>query len=330
MARRWSDILVSPDEVKKVEQIGMGSYKTCWRGWFRNEACAIVVPRQEKKGGGIPREAAALLQVEKHPCIVGLLAACVDPRSGAMQLVTELCPLGSLDVFLERQPITGRHKIAFIQSMCHGVEGLAQAGWVHGDISARNVLVAVYNTDDPDRCVLKLCDLGRAMQSGSLTDENVSNVPTRWAAVEVLTDRKLSQQSDIWSCAVCTWEVLSDGALPFASDESDEEVARAVCAGERLPRPQGCPIILWKEMQACWVAEPSMRPSASELRSRLSVVRALMEQMAQRGSSAPKPFEEQGSWRRGVVLAGRLVRAAKQEITPKPASMASVAAAVLE
>ena len=33
--------------------------------------------------------------------------------------------------------VTERHEIAFMRAVSHGVEGLALAGWVHGDVAAR-------------------------------------------------------------------------------------------------------------------------------------------------------------------------------------------------
>lgn len=107
-----------------------------------------------------------------------------------------------------------------------------------------------------------------------------ATVAVRYAPPEVLEHRTFSTASDVWSYAVCAWEVFSDEAMPYISINSDEEVSQAVCAGMRLQRPSRCPPILWPILTQCWEKNPVHRPSFEELLQQMDVVVALQTNRA--------------------------------------------------
>ena len=94
-------------------------------------------------------------------------------------------------------------------------------------------------------------------------------VIVRWAAPEVLLESRYSSKSDVWALGVVVWEVFSQGALPFSSLTSAEDVAVFVVGGGRLDRPAGCASDLAGLMRSCWRRRASDRPTFAALHDKI-------------------------------------------------------------
>lgn len=64
--------------------------------------------------------------------------------------------------------------------------------------------------------------------------------------------------------AVCLWEILSFGKQPFFWLENKDVIA-VLEKGDRLPKPDLCPPVLYTLMTRCWDYDPSERPRFTEL-----------------------------------------------------------------
>jgi serine/threonine protein kinase len=96
----------------------------------------------------------------------------------------------------------------------------------------------------------------------------------RWSSPEVLAEKRISKQSDIWSYGInikfsvtfegiVLWEIL-ENKVPYNEILSNEEVASRVIKGSlRLSKPTRIeyPSVLYDAMQTCWSSTPKDRPS---------------------------------------------------------------------
>ena len=96
-----------------------------------------------------------------------------------------------------------------------------------------------------------------------------------------MRDSRYSSKSDVWAFGVLLWEIMTLGFLPYHTTGDDKEVAQAVIAGERLPKPDNCPDDVYAIMQSCWQQKPKDRPDVAAVHAKLQ--EAFMEVSAKSG-----------------------------------------------
>jgi serine/threonine protein kinase len=82
-------------------------------------------------------------------------------------------------------------------------------------------------------------------------------------APECLNYRKFTTQSDVYSLAICIWEILMHGIKPWQGIRN-HEVIKKIEAGEILQRPSECPLALYDMLRAMWVIDENFRMTAIE------------------------------------------------------------------
>ncbi|CAH2984733.1 unnamed protein product [Chilo suppressalis] len=160
--------------------------------------------------------------------------------------------------------LTTRDLLSFCRQIAMGMEFLASNRLVHRDLAARNVLVSADRT-------LKIADFGLSRdvyQENQYKQKGNGKMPMKWMALESLTHKIYTTQSDVWSFGVVMWEIGSVGASPYAG-VAGARLPRLLRAGYRMPRPANCPQHLYELMLWCWKAHPHSRPTFIELHARL-------------------------------------------------------------
>eukprot|EP00050_Salpingoeca_kvevrii_P005095 m.269845 g.269845 ORF g.269845 m.269845 type:complete len:730 (-) comp11082_c0_seq13:358-2547(-) len=223
---------------------------------------------------------ARLMGMLRHPHIVHCYGYVLE--SAPLLLVMELYSGGSLLSHVRErgkthEPATqhgiSASSIAGVgEQIASACEYLASVKIVHRDLAARNVLVSA---DGLSRVALG--DFGGARhlpeQATYYRQQGLTAVPVRWMSPEALLEAKWTTASDVWAFGVLLWEAASLGERPYR-ELQNEEVTRFLLQGKRLARPVLCTDEMFLVLQACWAADPSSRPSFSELRAKFQRAQA--------------------------------------------------------
>ncbi|CAF4733580.1 unnamed protein product, partial [Rotaria magnacalcarata] len=105
-------------------------------------------------------------------------------------------------------------------------------------------------------------------------------VLVRYAAPEILPIEgfsNYSKKSDVHLMGILMCEACSQGQLPYASIEDDNEVRRLKLNGDIFRRPENCDEKLWTIIVQCWHQHqrPEVRPTFKMLKQSLLELRLL-------------------------------------------------------
>eukprot|EP00873_Tetraselmis_striata_P004405 jgi/Tetstr1/424669/TSEL_015191.t1 len=270
--QRLNTLLVPFSSMVIQQQLARGSLKSVFRG-FWNGYIPVAIHKVNAMAGhqAAPNSPAAVLaNIQPHPHLVQLFGVSHDAE-GTEHLVMEYVRQGPLDAFLLDNPLTYQTKIEIAMQICLAMRHLADAGVVHGNLAARNVLV-----ESADPVLVKVADFGLVPQAlPHVSSPTAEALPLRWVPPEVWAGGQWSEKSDVWAFAITLWE-LHSFTIPYGRLTSDAEVVKFLEAGGRLPKPNSCPEALYDIMRACWLPSPRDRPSFSQLLEILTNLRLLM------------------------------------------------------
>ncbi|NXI41107.1 FAK2 kinase, partial [Galbula dea] len=216
---------------------------------------------------------AVLMKKLDHPHIVKLIGIAEEEPTW---IIMELYPYGELGQYLEQNKhcLPVPTLILYTLQISKALAYLEAINCVHRDIAVRNILVA-----SPE-CV-KLGDFGlsRYIEEEEYYKASISRLPIKWMAPESINFRRFTAASDVWMFAVCMWEILSYGKQPFFWLEN-KDVIGVLERGDRLPKPELCPPILYTLMARCWDYDPSERPKFKDLVCSLSDIYLMEKDLA--------------------------------------------------
>ncbi|KAJ8681134.1 hypothetical protein QAD02_016921 [Eretmocerus hayati] len=144
--------------------------------------------------------------------------------------------------------------------VARGMEYLSRRKVLHGDLAARNILLAKGN-------IVKICDFGLAktlFKYDKYKKKSNAPLPVRWMAIESIKDGIFSIQSDIWSFGVALWELFTLAENPYPGIDNHEILPKLI-QGYRLEKPRYGIDVLYKVMLLCWKVNPKLRPTFTQL-----------------------------------------------------------------
>jgi serine/threonine protein kinase/tetratricopeptide (TPR) repeat protein len=211
-----------------IERIGVGTFGEVYRAWdprLDREVALKLLPAAQSTGEpasfAIPE--GRLLARVRHNNIVTIHGA--EQVGDRIGLWMELVRGRTLEQMLRQGIRFGAGETSRIgRDLCSAVSAVHEAGLLHRDIKAHNVMVA-----DDNRVVLMDFGTGRELQDGMISD--MAGTPL-YVAPEVLDGKPATIQSDIYSLGVLLFHLLS-GRYPVEG-RTVTEIRQAHAVGSRL------------------------------------------------------------------------------------------------
>jgi serine/threonine protein kinase len=141
-----------------------------------------------------------------------------------------------------------RIKIAYDIVLALSVIHLENA--IHRDLHSGNILSFNINQK------WYISDLGFCGPVDKSPEKVYGKLP--YIAPEVISARKTTKKSDVYSIAMLMWEI-SSGQPPFNNFENDCDLALKIINGMRPKVMAGTPLKYENLMKQCWDADPSKR-----------------------------------------------------------------------
>ena len=236
----------------------------------------------------------------RHPNLVDVYDFATD-SNGRPYYVMELAAGETLGQRLANGPLLLSQGLDIIINIADAVAAVHEAGYLHRDIKAENVLLA----SDGRRVVAKLIDFGIARPIAPDPErryEGMVGTP-RSMAPEQISQDEVDERTDIWALGVLFYEILT-GEMPFPIGSSTREDLVAVLTEPPRPLPLDVTGDIRAIVGACLSKEPEERPpSAAVLVARL---RAAQGRYLARHDMVERALEDAEEWSPAPFAEARL------------------------
>ncbi|KAJ8753177.1 hypothetical protein K2173_017756 [Erythroxylum novogranatense] len=275
--------IIKNSDLEELRELGSGTFGTVYHGKWRgtdvaikriNDRCFTGKPsEQERMVDDFWNEAIKLADLH-HPNVVAFYGVVLDGPGGSVATVTEFMVNGSLRTALQKneRSLDKRKRLLIAMDVAFGMEYLHGKNIVHFDLKSDNLLV---NLRDPHRPICKVGDLGLSkVKCQTLISGGVRGT-LPWMAPELLNGSSslVSEKVDVFSFGIVLWELLT-GEEPYADLHYGAIIGGIVSNTLRPPVPESCDPDWRSLMERCWAAEPSERPSFTEIVSELRAMAA--------------------------------------------------------
>lgn len=257
--------------------IGRGGSAIVYRGQLTRDPSREVAikvfsgtPNAEMRN--IVETEMAIARVLRHPNLVRLFE--VLEGDGVIALVLEYVKLGELSALIyPKLALTISESIEILLGIAGGLNALHQNGFIHCDLTARNILLSAQQTP-------KISDFSNARHLNSLRnikDRSRQHGTFDYVSPEFLARGELSQAHDVYSIGVLAYE-LTTGRLPFSGAHIAEKMSLKLST---LPHPPialrpDCPSDLSNAIMSTLAIEPKNRLRSVKLFER-KLVEALFQ-----------------------------------------------------
>jgi len=187
----------------------------------------------------------------KHPNVIQLINAYVNPTEQTSLLYFEYAEKGQLKNYLQtvhkQSSINMTKLLAMAAGVACGMSELQKKRVIHCDLKASNILL------DGD-LVCKIASFNKAQCLKDDEEYKICNpyhLAIRWQAPEVLSSKKFSTKSDVWSFGVLMAEIFSYGGRPYPNMETEEVKNLVLHKKKMMAQPCGCSKEVYNLMKEC-------------------------------------------------------------------------------
>ncbi|XP_076939402.1 uncharacterized protein LOC143608099 [Bidens hawaiensis] len=273
--------IIKNSDLEELRELGSGTFGTVYHGKWRGSDVAIKrindrcfagkASEQERMREDFWNEAIKLADLH-HPNVVAFYGVVLDGPGGSVATVTEYMVNGSLRTALQKNErnLDKRKRLLIAMDVAFGMEYLHGKNIVHFDLKSDNLLV---NLRDPHRPICKVGDLGLSKVKRQTLISGGVRGTLPWMALELLNGSSslVSEKVDVFSFGIVMWELLT-GDEPYADLHYGAIIGGIVSNTLRPPVPEGCDPEWRSLMERCWTAEPSERPSFTEIANQLRII----------------------------------------------------------
>ncbi|EXX72255.1 Cdc15p [Rhizophagus irregularis DAOM 197198w] len=202
----------------------------------------------------------------KYPRIIPCYGLTQNPSNRNYMLVMNKFDVDLREYLLQNHnQLTWKERIKIAFLITDALYWIHEENSIHRDLHSGNIL---YSQFDETWCISDLGFCGPADKS----PKNIyGNLP--YIAPEIISGRKYTFASDIYSIAMLMWEI-SSGRPPFNNYENDYYLAMNIVNGIRPKIVSGTPLEYKNLMKQCWDADPLKRPDILTLRNKISEINA--------------------------------------------------------
>jgi len=193
----------------------------------------------------------------RHPHTILFMGASTNQEH--MTIVTEWMEGGDLSglIHKKRRHLTMKEVLNFAKQTAFGMNYLHLSNIIHRDLKLGNLLIDKFYQ-------VKLCDFGLSCVKTRDSETRAVGSPL-WSAPEVLLGKPYNESVDVYSFALCVWEMIT-GLEPYLHVQTWDQLVQEVAYKEIRPEiPKSCPSDLAALLKQCWSGEPKKRPSFAQI-----------------------------------------------------------------
>ncbi|RGB35138.1 kinase-like domain-containing protein [Rhizophagus diaphanus] len=264
--------LISIDELLDIRNIDGGHFGTISKAIWKKTSNYVICKRLKNNRSISNKPTDAFIhELKMHGrlnfCqrIIRILGISLDEKTKEYLLITEYADGGNLRQYLEHNflELTWDDKIKLAYQITEGIKFLQGEKILHRDLHSGNIVI--------HQGEAKIIDLGIAKSM-----ETQTNIHSGVFGVIAYIDPKrlndyfyeYNEKSDIYSLGVLMWEI-SSGKPPYADSESEDHLKIHLIGGYREEPIPDTPDEYLKLYKSCWDGNPDVRPTISEVFSRL-------------------------------------------------------------